>query len=173
VIEIRNPQARVEHLSQWLIDGVWIDLGSGGPQSQVFDELYRVSTAHTIFCVDLWPELLERHPMDRVNLMVADMRQCRFNGIDLVTMIHSIEHLTEDEAHTILAQMQQTVKRIVVETPDQFEDGSGAIEHSRNPYNKHLSHITSEFMEEFGFTRTATSHVGPNITNGIYVWGAE
>jgi SAM-dependent methyltransferase len=71
-------------------------------------------------------------------------------SFDAVVAFDLVEHLTEDDARTLLALMERTArKRVVVHTPNGFIPQE---EYDENPFQVHRSGWTARLMRDLGYT---------------------
>lgn len=109
---------------------------------------------------------------DRYEFICKDIRDMDLPGeYDLVTMFHIIEHLTEKQAAQVLQYLKTIArKQVLVESPDQFEDGLAVVQAENNPYQEHKCLITQSFMEQLGFIKIGSYVQSSGFTNSVYLY---
>lgn len=147
-----------------------IDIGVGSLNHSQFEELY-LDTSYKYEKV-IGIDAFQRNVDERNNLYKNNNnygKSCEYSFVcsdcldfdyesekpDVISLFHVIEHLDEGSAKKLLLKLRDvsTVKLIIVETPNEFEDGSGQAKLEGNEYQRHKSLIDESFMLKLGFTK--------------------
>jgi hypothetical protein len=81
-----------------------------------------------------------------------------------------IEHLSfEDAEKTIDYLWSLCDGQMIVETPNEYEDGEAYVAESQNNYQRHLSLIDKKFMKSKGFNRIFIYFQPSGFSNSIYL----
>lgn len=165
-----------------------VDIGVGSVNHSQFEELYLFTKYKYDKVVGI--DAFQKNVDERNNLY-ANNEDYKNNGEfsfvccdaldfdyeaekpDVITLFHVIEHLDVESAKKLLLKLRDvsTVKLIIVETPDEFEDGSGQAKIENNEYQRHKSLIDEGFMLKLGFTKYYgyTQHMS-HFHNSIYIF---
>lgn len=166
-----SKKDRISHLISLMGSGnLWVDLGTGPAESTAFDDLYNLSDFNQVICIDINPEVKKRPALPNVTIFSEDLRTFDIPECSLVTGLHVIEHLEETFAKKLLKRLKRITSKVIIETPDQFEDGLSEVRRSNNPYQKHHFLADADFMSRLSFKRVAWYRQNSLFTNGIYLW---
>lgn len=90
---------------------------------------------------------------------------------DLITLMHVIEHFEENKAIELLNRVKDKCNGLIlVETPDQFENGLAVVATEQNPFQEHHFLASEAFMKDNGFNRLFTYRQNRLFTNSFYIW---
>jgi len=158
-------------------EGTVLDIGCGGLKNTAFEKFLVPRRFTKITGIDTYqPSVDERRARyqfnDRYEFICKDIRDMDLsNEYDLVTMFHVIEHFTEKEVTEVLQYVKKIArKQVLVETPDQFEDGLAVVQAENNPYQEHKCLITQSFMAKYGFIKIGSYIQTSGFTNSIYLY---
>lgn len=159
-----------------------VDVGVGSINHTQFEELY-VDTKDK-FSKVIGIDAFEKNITDRKAKYVGDSRYKFFSSDaldydfsaekpDLVTLFHVAEHLSLEDLSKLIKKIQSvdSVKMILLETPNEFEDGSGVANLEGNKYQNHKSLINLAFLSKFGFDRLFSyQQYNSTFNNTIYIF---
>jgi len=156
-----------------------LDIGCGGLKNTIHEVLYGELPFDDILVVDTHePNIQERADFykedSRYTFMHADAMKVNLDSTyDLITLIHVIEHLDADNAVVLLRKLNAACTGIVlVETPDQFEDGERTAAEEHNPHQRHRFLADEEFMSSNGYRKVFSYRQNQWFTNSVYAYTA-
>jgi protein-L-isoaspartate O-methyltransferase len=81
----------------------------------------------------------------------ADVSKAVLPEADAVVMLDFIEHIPKKEGLNLIQTLQKTVKMIIITTPSKFHDNLDVVKETNNPFEKHVSHWSSDDLKALGF----------------------
>lgn len=159
--------------------GSILDVGCGGTRHTTFDLVCATGEYDLIVGIDAHkPSIQERiawaksrSDSERFKFIHSKAQDIKFDQqFEVILLSHVIEHLTLIGAHTLLDYLWTICsKQMVVETPNEFEDGRNAIAQYDNPHQEHKSLIDEAFMVSHGFKTIYTYSQDSGFSNSIYL----
>lgn len=113
----------------------------------------------------------KRPDSGRFRFIHGEIQTLKFNEkFDVILLSHVIEHLKLNNVENVLNYLWSICeKQMIVETPNEFEDGRSAVVQYANPYQKHQSLIDGVFMNNHGFTPKFTYYQDSGFSNTVYI----
>jgi hypothetical protein len=153
-----------------------LDIGCGDLRQHFFEDFYLKSEFKNIVGIDPYQIGIRARTahyagQDRFQFIHSSAESYRpASPVALCTIHHVIEHLKEESARTLLEDLKGNCEVIYVESPEQFEDGSGAVRYTGNHWMKHEFLADEKFMAESGFQLFYWYQANPDFSNAGYVW---
>lgn len=153
----------------------WVDLGCGDAEHTTLDRLLVGKNFDKIIAIEAHKPAIESRPeYPNVFYLNEDFSVYLYNEpVDLVTAIHVLEHINLEDVNKVLSHYKKLAKHIVIETPNEFEDGSQEVKNSKNPYQEHKCLITEDFMKQLNFKLILSYDKNHIYSNSIYEWKKE
>lgn len=160
-------------------DGSLLDVGCGGIDQETFDIISATGNYDYILGVDACEQAIkerlawkEKQPKkDRYNFVCSEIQKMKFDRtFDVVFLAHVIEHLSfEDADRTIDYLLSIANHQMIIETPNEYEDGEAYVKESHNNYQRHLSLIDAKYLRSKGFKVVHTYFQPSGYSNTIYM----
>tara|TARA_R110000803_G_C11984313_1_gene321132 strand:+ start:2235 stop:2777 length:543 start_codon:yes stop_codon:yes gene_type:complete len=154
-----------------------LDIGPGGLKNTIHEQMFNDVEFEEMLVIDIHqPNILERKQKyiddSRYTFINEDAFKYKFNKkYDTITIIHVIEHFEEKKAIKLLNKLKKICTgKILLETPDQFEDGAQVVAEEENIHQEHLFLADEKFMNENGFTRIFSYQQNHLYSNSFYSW---
>lgn len=158
--------------------GTLLDVGCGGIKHTTFDEVCATGDYDLIIGVDAHKRNIDersawassRQDSASFKFMHGRIQDIKFDRtFDVILLSHVIEHVTLEEAENILNYLWSICnKQMVVETPNEFEDGRSAVAEYKNPYQEHRCLVDHAFMARHGFTKIFAYFQESGFSNSVY-----
>ena len=153
--------SRIPKLRDLICDGDSIlDVGCGGMKQSTFDEVVLKGSYKDIVGVDAHEQSIldrqtDRQTDRRTSFICGEIQNLIFDRrFDVVLLSHVIEHLTFKDADRVIDYLWSICdKQMIVDTPNEFEDGTPYVKESGNTYQHHHCLIDAAFMKRKGFKR--------------------
>jgi 2-polyprenyl-3-methyl-5-hydroxy-6-metoxy-1,4-benzoquinol methylase len=163
--------------------GSLLDVGCGGIKHSTFDLVCATGDYDLIVGVDAYkPSVDERKTWasaradsSRFEFLHGEIQKMKFDrNFDVILLSHVIEHVMLKEADELLNYLWSICsKQMIVETPNEFEDGKYAVAQYRNPHQTHRCLVDEAFMANHGFTKIFTYFQESGFSNSVYIKGRE
>lgn len=158
--------------------GVLLDVGCGGLRLTTFDLVSATGNYELIIGVDAHKESIDqriawaaaRQDSARFHFIHGEIQNIKFDRtFDVILLSHVIEHLTLEDAQSTMNYLWSICNRqMIVETPNEFEDGRYAVAEYNNPYQRHRSLVDDAFMKRHGFTKVFSYFQESGFSNSVY-----
>lgn len=154
------------------------DIGSGGMKNKIFEEFYEHKEFVEVIGIDIYEDnAKERNEFYKhsncIKFVCCDATKYQFAEADLVTMFHSAEHMNEKAFKELIERLKKTTRQIIVETPDEYEDGNAVVVEENNPHQRHAFLVTKEIMISLGFEHLFTYAQNHLFNNSVYIYNNE
>lgn len=157
-----------------------IDIGTGSVKHNQFERFYfrpHVDFGN-ILCIDACEKNIRQRAVKYENKPHIKHLCANVVGIDfkiepdLITAFHVVEHLSLTELSELLRKLTSITKQqILIETPDQFEDGIGTAMHEGNEFQKHKSLVDEKYLMNYGFKKVYQyTQQSSTFSNSGYLW---
>lgn len=166
---------RNRELDRLLIrEGTALDVGTGGTMSMLFPSR-KFSKVVGISPYRPLIDVMRARHLDRPewSFECIDVRDyILVEQFDLITMLHVVEHLSLPDLSAVLDRLVPACrKQFVIETPDQFDSNESAIQEDGDPYERHVSLVTGDFLAPWGFHPLVRYWQNERFSNTIYLRG--
>lgn len=180
-----TPSSRVldyRHKLLYLVDAlpmkgaIALDVGCGGEEQHFFEDFYiQRAGFDRVIGIDPhlpWIEWRRRQYGNNPDFgwvcTKAEDFEIKWSFV-LCTIHHVIEHIEPNAASALMERLKDHCEVIFIETPDQYEDGQGAVKTSSNPWMAHECLVTENALGDRGFKKVYTLQAGI-YTNSGYIW---
>jgi len=160
-------------------DGSLLDVGCGGIKQETFDIISATGNYNYVLGVDACEQSIKERlewkenqtNKERFEFICAEIQKIKFDRtFDVVFLSHVIEHLSfEDADKTIDYLLSLTNYQMIIETPNEFEDGEVYVRESQNGFQRHLSLIDGKYLKTKGFKAIHTYFQPSGYSNTIYM----
>lgn len=158
--------------------GTLLDVGCGGMRQTTFDLVSATGQYELVVGVDAYEESInerkrwaaQRQDAKRFMFIHGEIQKMRFDRrFDVILLSHVMEHLSLAEAESVLGYLWSICDRqMILETPNEFEDGRNAVAEFGNPYQKHACLVDQSFMTRHEFVKLLTYFQESGFSNSVY-----
>jgi len=161
-----------------------LDIGIGTLKSTIHDQMYEKSSFDKIYVMDAFEDNINarkenknKYPESKYNFIHSAIEDFNFDNnqnIDFISLIHVIEHIPLEKIPLVILKLiALKPKVIVIETPDQFEDGCSVVKEQDNIWQAHHCLVNEEVLGPIGFEKVLTYQQNELYSNSIYLWKEE
>ena len=102
--------------------------------------------------------------------VIKDVKDYTFEEADAIIWIDGIEHLKEKDALEVLERAEKHCSKMMVFTPNEFNNNKENAKYYKEPLQEHLSLFPETFWIERGYEKIYTQYnKGERINNNLYI----